>query len=90
MNVTLTVHGDPAGTDEPQVFVCENWLADKPENVMLMGNAPLLVLASVTVCAVLVVVGCTLPNHNHAGFTVNCGVATPTLKTPTLFESDAT
>jgi hypothetical protein len=70
LNNTLMVQVDPTGMDAAQVLVCENRLADAPENVMpVMGNAALPLFVTVTGCAPLAVLVCTVPNATDVGDT---------------------
>jgi hypothetical protein len=78
VNTTLIVQLDPAGIDVPQVLVCENWLADAPENVMLVkGSTVLPVFCTVTDCAALVVFVCTAPNASDVGDTPKGAIPVP-------------
>jgi hypothetical protein len=50
LNVTVIVQLAPCGTDEPQLFVCANWLAFVPEIAIdVIGSAEFAALRSVTV-----------------------------------------
>jgi hypothetical protein len=56
LNTTLIVQDVPIATDVPQVLFCENCWGLRPASVILvMGNAALLVLVTVTICAALAV-----------------------------------
>jgi hypothetical protein len=78
LNTTLIVQFDPTGMDAPQVLVCENWLADTPQNVMLvMGSAALPLFVTVTDCAALAAFTCALPYASEVGDTVKAGGAIP-------------
>src|SRR5450631_4505472 len=71
LNTTLMVQVDPTGMDAPQVLVCENWLADAPEKLMLVMGSPVLPLfVTVTDFAALAVFVFTLPNASEVGDSV--------------------
>jgi hypothetical protein len=71
VKVTLIVQKDPAGTDVPQLLVCENRLGVPPVSVMLvMGSVALPVFVTVMGLAALVVPTVTLPKETDVGDTV--------------------
>ena len=70
LNITPIVHEDPAGTEVPQVLVCENWFALVPPNEMLVsGSATLAELVTVTVWVAVATFVCSLPKATVVGLT---------------------
>ena len=71
VNTTLMAQLAPTATADPQVEVSEYIPAFVPESAMLViGNASVPVLVTVTVCATLEVFACTLPKAIAVGDTV--------------------
>jgi hypothetical protein len=71
VNTTLMAQLAPTATEDPQVEVCEYNPAFVPESPMLViGSGKVPVLVTVTVCAALDVLVCTLPKAIEAGDTV--------------------
>jgi hypothetical protein len=70
LNIRLIVHEDTAGTEVPQVLVCENWFALVPPSEMLVsGSATLAELVTVTVWAAVETFVCSLPKATVVGLT---------------------